>query len=84
MLVPRKFDHVHLGGSHGVFVVTFIDDESQLADLVPVAGVGPMEADIPWERLYLDVPSLHATIKSEFDSNLRNTADRWSQFGSVT
>jgi uncharacterized protein (DUF1786 family) len=62
MLVPRTFDHVYLDGGHGVFVVTFIDDESQLADLVPVAGRGPMKEDIPWERLYPAAPSSHAHI----------------------
>lgn len=77
MHTPKTLDQVYLDGSDKVFVVTWIDHEREFADLIPIGGNGPTAEDVPWERLYPVAPAAHAPIRSELDSHLRDTSDRW-------
>jgi hypothetical protein len=52
MHVPRTMDKVYVNKGQNVYVVTWIDMERQLVDLIPLNGHGPRQEDVPWERLH--------------------------------
>jgi hypothetical protein len=62
MHVPRTHDAVYLDRCQNIFVVGSVDDETHVADLIPV-GRGPTEEDIPWERLFAVAPDPHLPVQ---------------------
>ena len=63
MHVARTLDRVYVDRGEKVFVVTWIDKERRLVDLMPLTGHGQQE-DVRWEQLYPAVVTEHAPIRA--------------------
>ena len=51
MYVPTVGEQVYVDELTGVFVVAWVDDETQTVDLVPSTGSAPREEYVSWKRL---------------------------------
>jgi hypothetical protein len=51
MYIPRVGEQVYVDELRGVFVVAWVDDETQTVDLVPSSGSAPREEYVPWKKL---------------------------------
>jgi hypothetical protein len=51
MYIPRVGEQVHVDELRGVFVVAWVDDETQTVDLIPSTGSAPREEYVPWQKL---------------------------------
>ena len=51
MYTPRVGEQVYVDELRGVFVVAWVDDETQTVDLIPSTGSAPREEYVPWQKL---------------------------------
>ncbi len=51
MYVPTVGEQVYVDEHRGVFVVAWVDNETQSVDLIPSTGSGPREEYVPWQKL---------------------------------
>jgi hypothetical protein len=51
MYIPRVGEQVYVDELRGVFVVAWVDGETQTVDLVPSTGRAPREEYVPWQKL---------------------------------
>ena len=56
MYIPRVGEQVYVDELSAVFVVAWVDDETQTVDLVPSTGSAPREEYVPWQKLSVVVP----------------------------
>jgi hypothetical protein len=52
MHVPRTGEQVYVDELCGIFVVAWVDGETQTVDLVPSTGTAPREEYVPWQKLF--------------------------------
>jgi hypothetical protein len=52
MHTPRAGELVHVDELSAIFVVAWVDDETQTVDLVPSTGSAPREEYVPWQKLF--------------------------------
>ena len=57
MHIPIVGQQVYVDEVSGVFVVAWVDDETQTVDLVPSTGSAPREEYVPWQKLFCCSPS---------------------------
>ena len=50
MRIPATRERVRIDGREGVFIVVWVDQERQTADLIP-AGEGNIEDSVPFAKL---------------------------------
>jgi hypothetical protein len=49
--LPPVGEQVYVDGHRGVFVVAWVDGETQTVDLVPSTGRAEREEYVPWQKL---------------------------------
>jgi hypothetical protein len=52
MHIPRTGERVYVDELSAVFVVAWVDDETQTVDLIPSTGSAPREEYVPWQKLF--------------------------------
>lgn len=52
MHIPRAGERVYVDELSTIFVVAWVDDETQTVDLVPSTGSAPREDYVPWQKLF--------------------------------
>jgi hypothetical protein len=52
MHMPRIGEQVYVDELSAIFVVAWVDDETQTVDLVPSTGSAPREEYVPWQKLF--------------------------------
>ena len=52
MHIPRAGERVYVDELSRIFVVAWVDDETQTVDLVPSTGSTPREEYVPWQKLF--------------------------------
>jgi hypothetical protein len=52
MHVPTTGEHVYVDELSGIFVVAWVDDETQTVDLIPSTGTAPRKEYVPWQKLF--------------------------------
>ena len=57
MHVPRTGERVYVDELSGIFVIAWVDGETQTVDLVPSTGIAPREEYVPWQKLFRCWPS---------------------------
>jgi hypothetical protein len=65
MHVPKTGERVYFDELNSIFVVAWVDDETQTADLIPSTGSAPREEYVPWQKLFrccaLPIKKVNAT-----------------------
>src|ERR1017187_9892483 len=51
MHIPRTGERVYVDELSAIFVVAWVDDETQTVDLIPSTGSAPREEYVPWQKL---------------------------------
>ena len=57
MHTPRAGERVYVDELSRIFVVAWVDDETQTVDLIPSTGSAPREEYVPWRTLFRCWPS---------------------------
>jgi hypothetical protein len=52
MHIPKAGEPVYVDELSGIFVVAWVDDETQTVDLIPSTGSAPREEYVPWQKLF--------------------------------
>jgi hypothetical protein len=52
MHIPRTGEQVYVNELNAIFVVAWVDDETQTVDLIPSTGNAPREEYVPWRKLF--------------------------------
>ena len=52
MHIPRTGERVYVDELSAIFVVAWVDDETQTVDLIPSTGSAPREEYVPWQKLF--------------------------------
>ena len=52
MHMPRIGEQVYVDELSAIFVVAWVDDETQTVDLIPSTGSAPREEYVPWQKLF--------------------------------
>jgi hypothetical protein len=52
MHIPTAGERVYVDELSAVFVVAWVDDETQTVDLIPSTGSAPREEYVPWQKLF--------------------------------
>ena len=69
MHIPRTGELVYVIELSAIFIVAWVDDETQTVDLIPSTGRAAREEYVPWQKL---LPLLHPTLsKSQRPPGLR-------------
>jgi len=71
MHIPRAGELVHVDELGAIFVVAWVDDETQTVDLIPSTGSAPREEYVPWQKLFRcwNSPSKESTRLPKFGEN---------------
>jgi hypothetical protein len=64
MHIPRIGEQVCIDEVSAVFVVAWVDDETQTVDLVPSTGIAPREEYVPWQKLFCCWPSPNERVNA--------------------
>jgi hypothetical protein len=64
MHIPRAGERVYVDELSAIFVVAWVDDETQTVDLVPSTGSAPEEDYVPWQKLFRYWPSQNERVNA--------------------
>ena len=52
MHISRAGERVYVDELSDIFIVAWVDDETQTVDLIPSTGSAPREDYVPWQKLF--------------------------------
>ncbi len=62
MHIPSAGERVYVDELSDIFIVAWVDDETQTVDLIPSTGSAPREDYVPWQKLFRYWPSRNERV----------------------
>ena len=64
MHISRAGERVYVDELSDIFIVAWVDDETQTVDLIPSTGSAPREDYVPWQKLFRYWPSPNERVNA--------------------
>jgi hypothetical protein len=73
MHISRAGERVYVDELSDIFIVAWVDDETQTVDLIPSTGSAPREDYVPWQKSFVIglLPTKRSTQLASCDNKIR-------------